>query len=452
MKDIVEIKNANIDYGGKAYGLAKLAKKDIPVPNGFALSNKIIYKAIKNDKDTIDNISVFLNNLEDKLAVRSSAANEDGKKKSFAGIFETILNVDNDLNNVLDAIKVVAESANKKNVSNYNKGNNLMNIIVQNMVSPSISGVAFTQAIDYFGKTVLLIEYVKGTADKLVSGNVTPERIILKYSENGNIIPSNNKLINILIPSLQKIIKEFNIPTDIEWCIDKNKKPFFIQARPITQKVLINSFTEKANFWFKEFRSPLFYSTDPNNKIYYTDVILFFKNNITHAYNLNNKEKKCALRGYKNFTNPVWIKKYEEQIENIKKEINITKENYQNISDLSNKEFATSFFKFLNLLCKVGNIYNKTEPYMLEIIEKNELKYHTLIEKISELRWELRKEVESTYHFLYSTLLRELSKRYKVNLFDLNYYTFEELKNLFNNIKVDGVIIKERKNGFALIC
>lgn len=101
---ITNLKDASSVSGGKASGLALLNKMGVPVPAGFVIDDTL---NLEFNEANILEIQKFLSQLDStkKLAVRSSARAEDGASKSFAGIFETELNVKNDINSVLDAIK-----------------------------------------------------------------------------------------------------------------------------------------------------------------------------------------------------------------------------------------------------------------------------------------------------------------------------------------------------------
>lgn len=179
---------------------------------------------------------------EDKIAVRSSAMAEDGQQNSFAGIFESVLNVDNDIEKVIEAIKVVFASKNTDKTLSYSKDqNHSMNIIVQKMISPKIAGVGFTEAVDINGDNVILLECVEGLADKLVSGATIPTRIKVNKNNEIEVLGEGLDLSGIpnLIKEIEKVISNFSTPMDIEWCIDENNKPYLVQARPITSRVLI---------------------------------------------------------------------------------------------------------------------------------------------------------------------------------------------------------------------
>lgn len=250
--DIVNLKNANSLSGGKASGLALLNKIDVPVPTGFVINDTLKMTYDNNEIQLLQNYLKKLNPNK-KLAVRSSACAEDGKTQSFAGIFETELNVKNDIYSVLEAIKKVNKSATSDVVKAYTNGEQqIMNIVIQEMVDPKIAGVLFTEAMDINGDKVVLFECVSGLADKLVSGAVKPSQVIIKKNDN-KIDESNirieGKLLDLsslenIFPYVNKIMNLSDYPLDIEWCIDEFGNPYFVQARPITSTVFINKPTK----------------------------------------------------------------------------------------------------------------------------------------------------------------------------------------------------------------
>lgn len=232
------------ELGGKAMGLKKLLDFKVPVPSAFVIDSEFIELIINNNHDAIKKLEKLVNicDKNNKLAIRSSANNEDGNENSFAGMYDSVLNVSINLDEIISAIKTVYQSADSKRISSYSKQKSNMNIIVQKMINPKLAGVCFTKAIDLDGEEVMLIEYVEGLGEKLVSGKVIAKTIIVNlndmtYKSEENI---NETIINELLRYLKNIVNLSKQDLDIEWCIDQDNKAYFVQARPITKQILIH--------------------------------------------------------------------------------------------------------------------------------------------------------------------------------------------------------------------
>lgn len=253
-------KNANDqNNGGKIMGLAQLQQYGLPIPKTFFIapedSEKVKEVAFKSE------LSALLANLPKgtKLAIRSSAQGEDGNNQSFAGIFETILDVDaGNVDSVSKAINDVVKSVSSNKTASYtHDSDRKMGIIIQEMVRPVFAGVAFTDALAENGENVLLIEFVKGLGDKLVSGRANSSRITIPY--NGKSLDTKNTrlfnggdkeilpVLSDLAKNLQNIKTKFAKPMDIEWAIDSEGKAWMLQARPITKDIFVPSETNSTD-------------------------------------------------------------------------------------------------------------------------------------------------------------------------------------------------------------
>jgi len=167
--------------GGKAATLAKLYQKGYPVPDGFivfppAFSNDQLlpqaWRDIRRELERLRNTNGFTG----VVAVRSSAASEDSAKASFAGEFDTQLNVSTD-ELIKEAIETVYLSRKNKRVEIYSqaKGINsdhVVSVIVQNMVPSEISGVLFTADPVSGNPSCMIGNFIDGLGDRLVSGKV----------------------------------------------------------------------------------------------------------------------------------------------------------------------------------------------------------------------------------------------------------------------------------------
>ncbi len=246
MKKII---NAGINDGGKAYGLSLLSSGGFNIPDGFVINERDIQNIIAGKTEEFEGyLSAF--EADDKFAVRSSAFGEDGEKNSFAGIFETKLDVENDLTELTEAIKYVRDSSEGAAANSYDENNShSMNIVIQRMIHPVLSGVAFSNAVEETGDDVVRIEAVEGLAEKLVSGRSSSSVITVKksdiFSEEAKIQISGKAFdyskMQDLAREVYRMEKYFKKEIDTEWCIDENGVIFFVQARPVTRTLFISN-------------------------------------------------------------------------------------------------------------------------------------------------------------------------------------------------------------------
>lgn len=113
------------------------------------------------------------------VAVRSSAAEEDGKQFSFAGQHKTFLNV-RGLGAVVGAVARCLASASSSEVRHYRAGHGLedtrsrFTVLVQRMISVDVSAVVFS-VNPVTGAQEVVINAAWGLGESVVSGLVTPD-------------------------------------------------------------------------------------------------------------------------------------------------------------------------------------------------------------------------------------------------------------------------------------
>ena len=211
--------------GGKALGLSKLRASGIRIPKTY-----VIPYCVEIEDNEIKNLL----DESKRYAVRSSANAEDGGKHSFAGMFDSYLNVERE--NILDRIKDVKESINNNRVKKYIEINNLqqpnMNVVIQEFIEPDISGVWIGQSED---KGVL--EWIKGNGEKLVSGKETPKREIWNKNTSTQDGIKTNDYIGKQLLNIQNTLAKSNGDTaDMEWCTI-NGELVLLQYRPVTREI-----------------------------------------------------------------------------------------------------------------------------------------------------------------------------------------------------------------------
>ena len=213
--------------GGKAYGLTVLKANGIEIPRTY------VVPVITKDVD-LSKYPELDGNVH--YSVRSSADIEDGKSNSFAGMFDSYLDVEQEA--LVENIKKVIESKNNSRLQKYIETNGLeqpnMAVVIQDFIEPEYAGVWMGK-----DKDSGYLEYVKGNGEKLVSGKITPDREIW----DGDTCKSKQPLTcdsgevgKILLEFQKRIAKDENAIADFEWMI-LNNKLIMLQYRPVTSKL-----------------------------------------------------------------------------------------------------------------------------------------------------------------------------------------------------------------------
>jgi len=228
--------------GGKGGMLARMYQEGYPVPEGFV----ILPSAFQGEKlhgKAWGEILFFLNAIRKNneaalFAVRSSALSEDSAQASFAGEFETVLNVGTD-KEIQEAIYKVFRSRESERVRAYSSVQGIdqshqIAVVIQLMVPSKISGVLFT-ADPITGSFAKMIgNYVHGLGEQLVSGEANAYNFKLSRPKGNYDGPDEFKKYAFnLYQYAAKLEKELGSPQDIEWAVAKGKL-YLLQARPIT--------------------------------------------------------------------------------------------------------------------------------------------------------------------------------------------------------------------------
>lgn len=326
------VDEANEKVGAKALNLIKMKRKNLPIPDGFviqteALKRYIEWNEINRQTDNIherilhgeipieietDLIEAFQNlkSSYTSVAVRSSSGAEDLEGASFAGQYETYLNVKS-TEDFLSKVRACWASFFTERVEQYTQSMYAdfdeisMAVVVQGLIQSEVSGVIFSQNPVNHNTKEIMINASYGLGEAIVSGLVTPDVYLVNKQtfevekEKGlkevKIIPlvegveeietteaeqQRFCLTNEKIIELAEITKEvealYQHPVDIEFGI-QNNQVYLLQARAITtlaednkltpfQKDIFLSFDDMEEFWilndtsFSHAVSPLYAS------------------------------------------------------------------------------------------------------------------------------------------------------------------------------------------------
>lgn len=280
------------DIGGKAAALLRLQGFKAKIPEWFVIQTdaflnslseeekkiweegqyekikEIIPKITIND-DVLSEIKQGLKNIgAATYAVRSSAMDEDSNEKSFAGQYETFLNVTED--NISEAVKNCWLSGFSERVTYYTDDVEtkhrlaIPSVIIQRMLQPESAGVAFAidpVTIDF---RTTIVSAVYGLGNSLVDGSVDADTYYVvdgkniekksiadkkQYSVNNTSkdgsdlkeVPESlrhkavlsDEQILVVANLVQSTSRYFGRYQDIEWAIQDGEL-YLLQSRAIT--------------------------------------------------------------------------------------------------------------------------------------------------------------------------------------------------------------------------
>ena len=264
--------------GGKGKNLISLSGHHFPVPPGFVVTVDA-YSLYKSKKGMPESVRQAITNCYEKLvaksgstsvAVRSSASAEDGVTASFAGQYDSYLEIEG-AHSVVEHVVECWISLHSERSILYRKMMGFpdedleMAVVIQTMLTPRSAGVVFTANPFTSEKNVMIVESSWGLGENVVSGNVTPDYFEILKNDTFEIIkkmagsktpgngdetgsPENDSgngqrpIYSIAEGSLAKLCamaKEIECvyggPQDIEWALEDDYSFSILQSRPLTR-------------------------------------------------------------------------------------------------------------------------------------------------------------------------------------------------------------------------
>lgn len=283
-----------LEVGSKALYLAKIIDEGVTIPNGYILKAEALRQFMKKhelhneleheafveafEQATIpaemeaeilasfQKLKELTGDADLKVAVRSSSSAEDLADASFAGQYDTILNVREE--GLLDAVKQCWASVFSEHARNYAVQKNIsleefpMGILIQQMVNPDVAGVIFSMNPITDSQDEIIINASYGLGEAIVSGIVTPDTYIVHKETKAierdlglkevKILANGDGLIEVETPQdecdvycledesileltavTNKLEQFYAFPVDVEFAV-KDGIAYVLQSRPIT--------------------------------------------------------------------------------------------------------------------------------------------------------------------------------------------------------------------------
>ncbi len=221
--------------GGKAAGIGELFALGARVPEGVVLSTGVSGLTAERRQELLATVVETLG--DGPFAVRSSGVAEDGAERSFAGMFETVLDVPPDgLGAAADRVLASAGAA-RATAYGPTDGARLA-IIVQRMVAPAAAGVALTADPISGDRDAVVVTAVRGVGETLVSGAAIGDEWVVR---DGAAVPRREAERAIdqgqaltVATEARRIAVARGGPQDIEWAVEADGTLWILQARPMT--------------------------------------------------------------------------------------------------------------------------------------------------------------------------------------------------------------------------
>lgn len=280
--------------GGKGAALWRLQDRGVPIPPTWVLPAEAFRDWLRSAglwalaergehaalRDALAKAELpALNAVAPRMAVRSSALDEDGKAQSYAGQYESVLGVGPE--GLVDAVRRCWASYHGDRAVAYRAGKvppGGMAVLVQEMIDARTAGVLFTVNPVTGSWREMAIEAVWGLGEPLVGGLVVPDRYLVRRPrrlpgpvrtrlrgydlalENETIARQDQELVvkgqgvvNVVTaaPLARKLPREELLelcrvglgveralggPQDVEWAQDRAGRFWVVQARPVTTR------------------------------------------------------------------------------------------------------------------------------------------------------------------------------------------------------------------------
>jgi phosphohistidine swiveling domain-containing protein len=237
------------ETGNKANSLIFLHHYGFNIPLTYLVTTKAYERYRAGDSIIGESLKKELEELPGRTwAVRSSTTAEDSREFSFAGQFQTVIDVTG-TEALLSAVKKVWDSVSFLSDNDYVRKTGVSGIrcgvIIQEMIPARLAGVSFSRnPVTNQNETV--IEAVEGAGEELVQKGVTPMRWRIRKDMvlEGNERYEMFHVIRRVAADTSKLRRYYGNHTDIEWVYD-GKQLYYLQLRQITARKEVSVYSSK---------------------------------------------------------------------------------------------------------------------------------------------------------------------------------------------------------------
>lgn len=272
MTAVIDLSEATIENAGPKMGrLGELIRAGVGVPGGFVISSQACQDDSLREELRADIVAAYQrlsHGGSAPVVVRSSAADEDGSRASFAGVYNSYVGLVG-VEEIIPAVQACCSALHSERAVGYRErmggqGPASMAVGVMLMVAAKASGVAFTVDPVSGRDDRFVIEATWGFGEPVVQGVVTPDRIEIG-ADDGRILryePGEKKValmyqdgrmtrvelkrsqartpaltpedVEVLYDRLRAVSAIAGHAVDCEWVIDESGDAWIVQWRAVT--------------------------------------------------------------------------------------------------------------------------------------------------------------------------------------------------------------------------
>jgi phosphohistidine swiveling domain-containing protein len=244
--------------GSKAANEAELLRAGFEVPEAIVITTDAFHHFLQANRippdgapeavrsgaipeEILNMLQAGVNGLgKHPLAVRSSGVAEDLPEASYAGQYETILNVRGEDDLEAAVLRCWASAFNPHVVAYRNRNGQSakgMAVLIQKMVPADVAGVAFSANPVSGRRDEVVINAVRGLGERLVSGEASPDEWVVKdgeaHCQRAPESAIDREQVRAIADIARRVEAYFGAPQDIEWALAGDEL-YVLQARPIT--------------------------------------------------------------------------------------------------------------------------------------------------------------------------------------------------------------------------